>query len=509
MHQVLARKYRPKKFTEVIGQPHIVQALSNALEQNYLHHAYLFTGMHGTGKTTLARILAKCLNCEAGISKEPCEKCQTCQEINSGRFPDLYEVDAASRTKVEDTRELLDNVQYTPTKGRYKVYLIDEVHMLSGHSFNALLKTLEEPPEHVKFLLATTDPQKLPATVLSRCLQFHLSTMPAEQIAKHLETVLQQEKIDFETPGLNLLAHAAQGSMRDALSLLDQSIAYGNGHINTNDIKAMLGSTDSTTLYNILTALSEQNPNALLAASAQLNSQGASFQHALSDLLDLLHQIAILQFIPNHQASSELKTLAEQLSKEDVQLYYQIGLIGQRDLPFAPTARNSFEMTLLRMLAFIPGNSTQKTNTAVKPAKKVSAKKPSATNTNNWHEILASLTLTGAALALAQQISLIEKTDTEYRFKLDSKHQALNQPQYTKRIETALNEKYGGSISVIIEFGDSDVASPAKLEAKQQQGRQRAAESSIMNDQGIKKLVEAFDATVIKDSITPTDNNLN
>ena len=510
MHQVLARKYRPRQFTEVIGQPHVVQALSNALDQQYLHHAYLFTGTRGVGKTTLARIVAKCLNCEQGISANPCGSCPTCQEIDSGRFPDLFEVDAASRTKVEDTRELLDNAQYAPAKGRYKIYLIDEVHMLSGHSFNALLKTLEEPPEHVKFLLATTDPQKLPATVLSRCLQFHLSTMPTEQIAAHLQTILNQEQIGFENPALELIAKAAQGSMRDALSLLDQGIAYSNSKVDTAQIQAMLGTIEPTALYDIMHALISNDANALLAASEKLAIQGADYQHALADLLSLLHQIAVAQFITIEVADTKITHLATQASREDIQLYYQIGLIGQRDLPLAPSPRQSFEMTLLRMLAFTPHT----TNRAAKPKQATDNKKTAATNetatshspqATSWDSLLPNLKLSGMSAALAQQLSPIELGDKEYKFHLSPKQQPLYQPQYIKRIETALQEHFNKPIKLIIELGSTEVANPAQLEEQRQSNRQQQAEQSIMNDHGVKKLMNAFDATVIKESIAPTD----
>jgi DNA polymerase-3 subunit gamma/tau len=358
-YQVLARKWRPQCFKDMVGQQHVVRALSNALQQNRLHHAYLFTGTRGVGKTTVARIIAKCLNCESGITHEPCEQCSACTEINAGRFIDLIEVDAASRTKVEDTRELLDNVQYAPTKGRFKVYLIDEVHMLSGHSFNALLKTLEEPPPHVKFLLATTDPQKLPMTVLSRCLQFHLKNLTIDQIASQLAFVLEQEQISFESPALTHLGRAADGSMRDALSLLDQAIAHGDGQVSAETVRAMLGSIAPTHLYSIIEALIEENAEALYENTQSLSEHGVDFAQALEELLGLLHQMALLHVLPQLNSSlfadnEKPRELAKQLSAEQLQLYYQIAILGRRDLPLAPTPRSGFEMTLLRMLAFYP-----------------------------------------------------------------------------------------------------------------------------------------------------------
>jgi len=358
-YQVLARKWRPRIFREMVGQEHVLQALINALDHNRLHHAYLFTGTRGVGKTTIARILAKCLNCETGVSSEPCGACSACREIAEGRFVDLIEVDAASRTKVEDTRELLENVQYAPTRGRYKVYLIDEVHMLSNSSFNALLKTLEEPPPHVKFLLATTDPQKLPMTILSRCLQFNLKNMTPERIVNHLKFVLEQEVIPFEESALWLLGRAADGSMRDALSLTDQSISYGSGKITQGDVAAMLGTLDQAAVYEIMTALASLDGKAVLGAVQQMAEQAPDYANALAEMLSVLHRVAIAQALPealdnSHGDKERIMQLAQQLPAEDVQLFYQTALLGRRDLPLAPDARSGFEMVLLRMLAFKP-----------------------------------------------------------------------------------------------------------------------------------------------------------
>lgn len=358
-YQVLARKWRPRTFRELVGQQHVLQALVNALDHDRLHHAYLFTGTRGVGKTTIARILARCLNCETGVSSEPCGQCGACTEINEGRFIDLIEVDAASRTKVEDTRELLENVQYAPTRGRYKVYLIDEVHMLSTHSFNALLKTLEEPPPHVKFLLATTDPQKLPVTILSRCLQFHLKNMEPERIVGHLQHVLEQEMVPFEEPALWQIGRSADGSMRDALSLTDQAIAYGGGKITEQDVITMLGAIDQSLMYQVLSALADSNAKDVFAAVAALSEHAPDYSSALADLLSILHRIAIAQTLPeaidNHQGDQDkVLALAQVLPAEDVQLFYQTALLGRRDLPLSPSARIGFEMVLLRMLAFRP-----------------------------------------------------------------------------------------------------------------------------------------------------------
>lgn len=358
-YQVLARKWRPRFFREMVGQEHVLQALINALDHNRLHHAYLFTGTRGVGKTTIARILAKCLNCEVGVSSEPCGVCSSCTEIAQGSFVDLIEVDAASRTKVEDTRELLDNVQYAPSKGRFKVYLIDEVHMLSTHSFNALLKTLEEPPEHVKFLLATTDPQKLPPTILSRCLQFHLKNMSPEKISGHLQHVLTQEVMEFEEPALWSLARSAHGSMRDALSLTDQAIAFGTGRVTADSVSSMLGSIDLQTVYHLMQGLINYDAAALMAEVAKFSEHAPDYTAVLDELLLLLHRLTLAQVsadcVDNSEGDREkVIALAAQLSAEELQLFYQMGILGKRDIGLAPDLRTGFEMTLIRMLTFKP-----------------------------------------------------------------------------------------------------------------------------------------------------------
>lgn len=370
-YQVLARKWRPKTFREMVGQEHVLKALINALDRDRLHHAYLFTGTRGVGKTTIARILAKCLNCEAGVSSEPCGQCSACSSIANGSFIDLIEVDAASRTKVEDTRELLENVQYSPSVGRYKVFLIDEVHMLSTHSFNALLKTLEEPPPHVKFLLATTDPQKLPATILSRCLQFNLKNMTPERIVGHLHDVLDKEMVVHDEQALWLLGRAADGSMRDALSLADQGIAFGSGKIEEADIRTMLGTIDQSAIYDIIDGLAELNAATMLEAVRELSEYAPDFLLALEEMLTVLHRIAMTQALPgvgdnSYGDKERIAALANRLSAEDVQLFYQIALNGRRDLPLCPDPRGGFEMVLLRMLAFKPVGISEIPTTGLK-----------------------------------------------------------------------------------------------------------------------------------------------
>ncbi|MCJ8293901.1 MAG: DNA polymerase III subunit gamma/tau [Colwellia sp.] len=369
-YQVLARKWRPKNFQQLMGQEHVVNVLANALSQQRLHHAYLFTGTRGVGKTTIARIFAKSLNCEIGITDKPCGECDACIDIDQGRFVDLLEIDAASKTKVDDTREILDNVQYAPSRGRFKVYLIDEVHMLSRHSFNALLKTLEEPPEHVKFILATTDPQKLPVTVLSRCLQFHLKALTVKQIEEKLAEILSHEQVSHELGCLTLLAKAARGSMRDSLSLTDQAIAQGRGSISLVNIQQMLGGIDQNWVYQLVIALLKQDSQALMALSQEIASYAPSYSRLFAELIQLFHQIALLQIVDQHfDLPADLLALQKKFSKamsaEDVQLYYQISLNGRKDLPYAFDEQAAFDMTLLRLLAFKPMQKPQLSNESV------------------------------------------------------------------------------------------------------------------------------------------------
>ena len=568
-HQVLARKWRPRNFQEMVAQPHVVKALINALNQNRLHHAYLFTGTRGVGKTSIARILAKCLNCVQGVSATPCDNCDACLAINAGQFVDLIEVDAASRTKVEDTRELLSNTHYAPSSGRYKIYLIDEVHMLSGHSFNALLKTLEEPPAHVKFLLATTDPQKLPATILSRCLQFHLKHMPAQEIAEHLGEILTKEQIQYEQAALHTLAHAADGSMRDALSLLDQAIAYGNNAINSQEVIALLGNTPNHHLIDIIYHLHQHNPEKLLATVANLHEQSIDFNRTLEGLLALLHQIAILQIVPDAiiddywQEPEPIRQLASTLSAAAVQLYYQIALIGRRDLPLASNPKNGFEMVLLRMLAFDPLPSTQHHHLteAVTPPSTVtppnggaqsnfpdpairrgdntkaqsgnpkvrgastevqgssiegtepspgavacSVPANSATDQQHWPSLLSKLGLSGMTHTLATHCSLQSIIDGIVSLSLAPKHAPLLTPKQQERLAQALSDHFNKPMRVEISIAESTQASPAQLSQQKEQQKQVAAEQTLKADDNIQNLIEQFDATLIPESIEPRDD---
>ncbi|WP_139685396.1 DNA polymerase III subunit gamma/tau [Vibrio tasmaniensis] len=388
----LARKWRPTKFKEVVGQAHVLTALENALSQNRLHHAYLFSGTRGVGKTTIGRLFAKGLNCETGITATPCGECATCKEIDEGRFVDLLEIDAASRTKVEDTRELLDNVQYKPARGRFKVYLIDEVHMLSRHSFNALLKTLEEPPEYVKFLLATTDPQKLPVTILSRCLQFHLKPISVDNIHEQLDHILEQENVTSESRALGMIAHAADGSMRDALSLTDQAIALGNGNVVTDTVAHMLGTLDTDQAIHLLEAISSKQPQQAMSCIQALAENGVEWDGLLSQLATQLHRLAMYQALPStldkaQPDAERLELLSKALSPQDIQLYYQIVLKGRQDLPLSPTARVGIEMVVLRMLAFRPAEQTVATVISTQSTSPAPALAPSAQNQNQVQSV--------------------------------------------------------------------------------------------------------------------------
>lgn len=558
-YQVLARKWRPRNFDEMVGQDHVRRALVNALDNDRLHHAFLFTGTRGVGKTTIARILAKSLNCEKGVSSKPCGVCSACREIDEGRFIDLIEVDAASRTKVEDTRELLENVQYAPTRGRYKVYLIDEVHMLSTHSFNALLKTLEEPPPHVKFLLATTDPQKLPVTILSRCLQFNLKRVPVDLISKQLEYILVQEGIEGE-PGARLaLARAADGSLRDALSLLDQAIAYGGGMLREADVRAMLGTIEQTHIVALLDAMAKHDAPALLQRIQLLAEHSPDFAGVLADLLSHLHRIALAQIAPEAIDDSlgdrdTLLRMAQTLSPEDVQLFYQIGLLGRRDLPLAPDARNGFEMVLLRMLTFRPRSeaeplsaspaTTASASATTKlhasrltphlpplpsPAPPVAASKastiaptpaqvlaePSSPPTpslrakqpisDDWGKILGELKLTGMLQQLAVNCALKERAGDTVHLILDNTQANLHTKKLEERLQQALQTYYQTPIKLVLSVGEPGGATPAQAQAREQSERQQAAVQIIQSDANVQALVETFNARIHPDSIQPLD----
>jgi DNA polymerase-3 subunit gamma/tau len=515
MTQVLARKWRPRTFAELVGQEHVVRALENALTRQRLHHAYLFTGTRGVGKTTLARIIAKALNCETGVTAAPCGKCSACGEIDAGRFVDLLELDAASNTQVDSMRELLENALYAPTSGRYKVYIIDEVHMLSRNAFNAMLKTLEEPPAHVKFILATTDPQKIPVTVLSRCLQFNLKQIPQPQIAGRLQQILEAEGIAFEAPALQLLARAAQGSLRDALSLLDQAIAHGGGGVAQDSVRAMLGVIGQDHLRAILRALADRDGGALVAEAGRMAERSLSFEAALQDLATLLHRLSLAQAVPDAIADDDpdraaLEELAGRLGAEDLQLYYQIAIQGRADLGLAPDEHAGFSMTLLRMLAFAPGGQTAAV--AARPASQRPAQVPAAApaaeskkkpGDGSWQALVEQLGLTGMARMLAQHCELVARDATRVELRIAQAHQRLLDSPFQERLKAALEQHLGGKLRLVIKVVDNAVGSPAAVADREKQQRQVQATAAIEQDPFVRELVENFDARVVESTIKP------
>ena len=503
-YQVLARKWRPRSFQQMVGQEHILRMLINALDNQRLHHAYLFTGTRGVGKTSLARIFSKCLNCETGITSTPCDQCQTCQAIDAGKFLDLIEVDAASRTKVEDTRELLDNVQYTPTQGRFKIYLIDEVHMLSSHSFNALLKTLEEPPAYVKFLLATTDPKRLPITILSRCLQFNLKRVPIEKMSQQLAHICTMEKIIFEEKALPLLAHAADGSMRDALSLLDQTIAYCADQITQNETQQMLGSVEQDAIYRLLGHLANQDGTQLLNEISALAEHAPNFSQILEDLLAAFHQINVAQLVPDRlEQSAAITELAKLFNPEEVQLYYQIALVGRRDLPLASNPHQGFEMVMLRMLAFHPDAPTSVTPATPKleQAKTAEVIKTTTVVSNNWGEILPQLNLSGMAHVIASNCTLDKISSDKVELTLSQAHATMLNDKLSDRIELALSTYLNKPIKLSIKIATTEIQTPAKQLQQKQTAAQVNATEAIQNDGQVKKIMDIFGATLDESSI--------
>jgi DNA polymerase-3 subunit gamma/tau len=502
-----------------------------------MHHAYLFAGTRGVGKTTLARLLAKALNCETRQGANPCGACQNCNEVDTGRFIDLIEVDAASRTKVEDTRELLENVQYAPGRGRFKVYLIDEVHMLSGHSFNALLKTLEEPPSHVKFLLATTDPQKIPVTVLSRCLQFNLKRLAPEQIRAQMQRILELENIGFEAGALRALARAAQGSMRDGLSLLDQAIAHCGGHLSETGVSAMLGTVAREPVFGLLDALSAADAWQLLDASAKLAESAPDYGDVLQQMLAILHHVAIAQWHPkavtNEEESERIRALARRLSPEDTQLYYQIALLGQRDLPLAPDPRDGFEMVLLRMLAFRPATveagttatpSSSRIETgqsesgeayvipndsdrAVVTPPRMSEHTGTGSGKLDWPQMIRSMNLTGMTRQLASHCILRKVSDQVCELWLDRQQAQIRAPQIESNLERSLQQYLGRPLKLVIHTTTLQEDTPAIAEKRVHDERQRIAELEIEADETVRAFRDLFDARVLSGSTQPIDSN--
>ena len=516
----------------MVGQAHVVRALSNALDTERLHHAYLFTGTRGVGKTTLARILAKSLNCETGVTATPCGECSSCTEIDEGRFVDLLEVDAASRTKVDQTRELLEQVPYAPVRGRYKVYLIDEVHMFSDSSFNALLKTLEEPPPHVKFLLATTDPQKVPVTVLSRCLQFNLKRLPEKQIAEQFSRILLAEDVPFDPPALAVLARAADGSMRDGLSLLDQAIAFCGGEVREAPTREMLGAIAVDRLPDLLRAVHSGAGATVLDMVEELSQQSPDFAGVLKDLMALLHRLAVIQAVPDVADPEDddglaVRRLADELPAEDVQLYYQIGLLGTRDLPLAPDPRSGFEMTLLRMLTFRPAPAEAAAKSphqhlAQSPPpmgnpearETVKAQRPktnaAAVDLNEWHMLVPQLALGGLALQLANNCAVDRWDGQRLELAVDPRCAGFVGSKAQAALHTALNGWAGRQVELRITIREPEQETPAQRAAKAQEQTRQESITSMQNDPVVQALEEKFDAELILDSVksvTPLDQH--
>ena len=534
-YQVLARKYRPRKLQDVVGQDHTVRALVNALDADRLHHAYLFTGTRGVGKTTIARAFANCLNCEAGVGSTPCGSCGACVEIVEGRFVDLIEVDAASRTRVDDTRELLENVQYLPARGRYKVYLIDEVHMLSASSFNALLKTLEEPPPHVKFLLATTDPKRVPITVLSRCLQFNLKNILPERIAAYLVDILEAESVEFEPDALDIVADAARGSMRDALSVVDQAISYGGGRVGAEDVASLLGTVRRDEVSALLGALADADRKRLLHCADELAERNADFADVLAGMQRSLHDIAMVQTVGG-EVASPVAPFVERMSPEDVQLFYEIALRGSRDLQFAPDPRVGFEMTLIRMLVFAPetaqsGGSAPRSSPSAPPASRshasttdqavesgkeatpaaMSPEKPSSAPANSeeqpkpdLYEVIERMRPSGVTRVVLDNCQLASHEDDRWELVLDEEHDLLLRDDSRASVQDLVSEYMGREIRVDIVSGQPDQETPGERRQRLEAARQRAAERAVESDETVQSLLRVFDGRV--GSVQPLDD---
>ena len=527
-YQVLARKWRPRVFEEIVGQPHVVTALANALDSQRLHHAYLFTGTRGVGKTTLARILAKALNCETGITSHPCGKCRACIDIDSGRFVDLLEVDAATNTKVDEMRELLDTAQYMPVAGRFKVYIIDEVHMLSKHAFNSMLKTLEEPPEHVKFILATTDPQRLPVTILSRCLQFNLKPLSPPLIAGHLKKVLMAEQIAFEEPALAQLSKAAAGSVRDSLSLLDQAIAHGAGKVTAAQVAEMLGSLGGDLVWPLLERVVEGDGKGVVAEAERIASRSISFDTALEDLAATLHRIALAQAgampAEDDADAQRVTQMAERLDAARVQVMYQIALLGRRDLALAPDEYAGFTMALLRMLTFASGSyepraiakAAAATAHAAAPARQAAshsaAPQPSSSAApaanafdGDWPGLVERARLTGMAGMAARHAELVSFENNALELVVPDTHRMYAEKPYLEKLKAELARLFGVGLRVNVRVGPTAGTSIAAAKSRELAVRQASAAEAIEEDPFVRDLVRDLGAEVVSSSIRPAD----
>jgi DNA polymerase-3 subunit gamma/tau len=552
-YQVLARKWRPKTFEELVGQEHVSQALINGLDQDRLHHAFLFTGTRGVGKTTIARILAKCLNCERGVSSKPCGECGSCVDVDEGRFIDMIEIDAASRTGVDDMRELLEAVQYTPTRGRYKVYIIDEVHMLSKHSFNALLKTLEEPPPHVKFVLATTDPQKIPVTILSRCLQFNLRRLLPDQIGDYLKGLVEAEGIEAEPETLTVLARAADGSMRDGLSLLDQATAYGGGRLVMSDLQQMLGLVDHEHVASMIRCLADEDAPGLLAIVEELVAQSRDLETVLDNLAEVLHRVTLVQNAPGYRDPERsdwdsIEQLAEQLPAEDAQLFYQVAIKGRAELGLAPDPRTGLEMALLRMLVFRPApaadagppasaaparaeagpeakaepakvarsaapkSSRPRAQSAARPEQQAepalsaagAAPPGAAAESLDWVKLIGELKLSGQARELARNVQLRARDEDRWEFVIAPALRHLGSDSCISRLSEAISHRLGHAVRVrIVDEESGELQTAAALEQQKVRENMSEAERAINDDPTVRALKEQLGAQVVEDSIQP------
>jgi DNA polymerase-3 subunit gamma/tau len=537
-YQVLARKWRPRVFEEIVGQPHVVTALVNALESGRLHHAYLFTGTRGTGKTTLARILAKAINCETGITSKPCGKCRACTEIDAGRFVDLLEVDAATNTKVDEMRELLDNAQYMPVSGRFKVYIIDEVHMLSRHAFNSMLKTLEEPPEHVKFILATTDPQRLPVTVLSRCLQFNLKPQSPPLIAGHLKRVLEAEKIPFEEAALVQLGRAAAGSLRDGLSLLDQAIAHGAGRVTSAQVAEMLGSLGSDLIWPLLERIVEGDGKGAIAEAERIASRSLSYDSALEELASILHRVALAQAgatpAEDDPDAQRITALAQRLDAGRVQVMYQVAVLGRRDLSLAPDEFAGFTMALLRMLSFAGASNAPRVERPAasekragpRPASVAPAPEPRRSSTpvaqsappaaaptpiaamdfdGDWPALVERLGLTGMAGMVARHGELASFENGHFQLAVPESHRMYAEKAYQDKLKAELVAKFGAGVRLTVRVGSTGGTSLAAARSREMAQRQASAAEAIEDDPFVRDLVRDLGAEVVTSSIRPAD----